>query len=142
MKFINRTQETSFLKSEFSNNNASLIIIYGKRRVGKTELIKHFCKNKNYIYFLGRQVGNKDNLQQLSETCATKFKQPLLENQPFKSWDDFFNFLIRNTKKKTIIAFDEYPYFVSSQPGLSSIFQQYWDEKLKRNKNIKLILCG
>ncbi|MBU1088994.1 ATP-binding protein, partial [Patescibacteria group bacterium] len=92
--------------------------------------------------FLGRQVGNKDNLQQLSETCATKFKQPLLENQPFKSWDDFFNFLIRNTKKKTIIAFDEYPYFVSSQPGLSSIFQQYWDEKLKRNKNIKLILCG
>jgi len=62
MKFINRTSEISFIQKEVDASKSSFIIIYGKRRIGKTELIKESAKNRKLLYFLGRQVNNKDNL--------------------------------------------------------------------------------
>jgi AAA+ ATPase superfamily predicted ATPase len=142
MKFINRVKELSFLGNEFSAPRASLVVIYGKRRIGKTELIKESAKNKKFLYFLGRQVNDKDNLGQVSQVCASFFNEPLLIGQPFQNWDQFFLYLSTHLKENTLIVFDEYPYFVSAKPGLSSIFQKWWDESLKAIPFIKLIICG
>ena len=142
MKFINRTNELSFINKEFNAKDSSFIIIYGKRRVGKTELIKESGKNKKFLYFLGRQVNNKDNLEQISQICSIFFKEPMLIGQPFLNWDQFFSYLASHLKENTQIVFDEYPYFVSAQPGLSTIFQKWWDESLKKIPYCKFIICG
>ncbi|PIV62281.1 ATP-binding protein [Candidatus Roizmanbacteria bacterium CG_4_9_14_0_8_um_filter_34_12] len=142
MKFINRTSEISFIQKEVDASKSSFIIIYGKRRIGKTELIKESAKNRKLLYFLGRQVNNKDNLDQLSKTCSVFFNEPILIGQPFLNWDQFFSFLAVRLNKNTLIVFDEYPYFVSAQPGLSTIFQKWWDESLKKISFCKFILCG
>ncbi len=142
MKFINRTSELIFLDKEFSAKKSSFIIIYGKRRIGKTELIKESAKNKKLLYFLGRQVNNKDNLEQISRICSVFFNELILTGQPFLNWDQFFSYLISHLTENTFIVFDEYPYFVSSQSGLSTIFQKWWDESLKKVPFCKLIVCG
>lgn len=142
MKFINRIKELSFIDKEYNAKKPSFIVIYGKRRVGKTELIKESGKNKNFLYFLGRQVNNKDNLEQISQTCSIFFKEPILIGQPFLNWDQFFSYLASHLKKNTQIVFDEYPYFVAAQTGLSTIFQKWWDETLKKIPYCKLIVCG
>jgi len=142
MKFINRAKELSFIEKEYKANRSSFIVVYGKRRVGKTELIKESGKNKKFLYFLGRQVNNKDNLEQISQTCSVFFKEPMLIGQPFLNWDQFFLYLASHLNKNTQIVFDEYPYFVSAQPGLSTIFQKWWDESLKKIPYCKLIVCG
>lgn len=85
MKFINRTNELSFIQKEFSAEKSSFVIIYGKRRIGKTELIKESAKNKKFLYFLGRQINNKDNLDQISRVCSVFFNEPVLSGQPFLS---------------------------------------------------------
>jgi len=142
MKFINRTKETTFIQKEFDSSRSSFLIVYGKRRIGKTELIKESAKNKKFLYFLGRQVNNKDNLDQISQACAGFFDEPMLVGQPFLNWDQFFSYLTSHLIENTLIAFDEYPYFVSAQPGLSTIFQKWWDESLKKIPFCKLIVCG
>lgn len=142
MKFINRTSELSFIQKEFAASKSSFIIVYGKRRIGKTELIKESAKNKKCLYFLGRQVNNKDNLDQISRICSGFFNEPLLAGQPFLNWDQFFSYLTSHLTENTLIVFDEYPYFVSAQPGLSTIFQRWWDESLKKIPYCKLIVCG
>lgn len=142
MKFINRTNEIGFIQKEFTASKSSFVIIYGKRRIGKTELIKESGKNKKLLYFLGRQVNNKDNLEQISRTCSVFFKESLLIGQPFLNWDQFFSYLVLHLTENTLIVFDEYPYFVSAQPGLSTIFQKWWDESLKKIPFCKLIVCG
>ena len=142
MKFIDRNSELSFIKQEFNASKASFVVIYGKRRIGKTELIKESAKNNKLLYFLGRQVNDKDNLDQISQTCASFFNETLLIGQPFNNWDQFFSYLATHLKENTFIVFDEYPYFVSAKPGLSSIFQKWWDESLKKIPFCKLIICG
>lgn len=142
MKFINRIKELSFIDKEYNAKKSSFIVIYGKRRVGKTELIKESGKNKEFLYFLGRQVNNKDNLEQISQICSVFFKEPILIGQPFLNWDQFFSYLASHLNKNTQIVFDEYPYFVSAQTGLSTIFQKWWDESLKKTPYCKLIVCG
>ena len=142
MKFVNRTNELSFIDKEYNAKKSSFIVIYGKRRIGKTELIKESGKNKKFLYFLGRQVNNKDNLEQISQICSVFFKEPMLIGQPFLNWDQLFLYLASHLNKNTLVVFDEYPYFVSAQPGLSTIFQKWWDESLKKIPFCKLIVCG
>lgn len=142
MKFINRISELFFIDREFRISQPSFIVVYGKRRIGKTELIKESAKNKKLLYFLGRQVNDKDNLDQISQTCASFFNESLLIEQPFTNWDQFFMYLTGHLKENTLIVFDEYPYFVSAKQGLSSIFQKWWDESLKKIPFCKLIICG
>lgn len=142
MKFINRSNELAFIQKEFTSTKSSFIIIYGKRRIGKTELIKESAKNKKLLYFLGRQVNNKDNLDQISQTCSIFFHEPMLMGQPFLNWDQFFSYVTLHLHENTLIVFDEYPYFVSAQPGLSTILQKWWDETLKKIPYCKLIACG
>ena len=142
MKFVNRFSEIKYLHKEWQGKKSALIVIYGRRRIGKTELIKEFIKDKEYLYFLGRKVSEKDNLQFLTLALSQKYKDSFLEKQPFFSWDSFFEYLLNKVRKKTVIVFDEFPYFVSATKGLSSIFQYWWDNKLKDNPHLFLILCG
>ena len=141
-KFINREKELQWLEELYKKQGAQFVIIYGRRRVGKTELIKKFIKNKKNLYYLASKGNETEQLFYLSEKCSDIFKEPYLKDNPFKEWRSFFKYLLSKTgKKKLVLVIDEFPFLISSNNAIPSIIQKYWDEELSR-KNIFLVLLG
>lgn len=140
-RFIDREIELEFLNERWQSSNSQLIIIYGKRRIGKTELIKEFIKNKSSIYFICDRTTEKENLKNLGRIAGRKFNNLILVENGFNDWYQFFNFLKESLKERIVIAIDEFPYLYSSNTAISSIFQKGWDENLK-DLPIFLIICG
>jgi AAA+ ATPase superfamily predicted ATPase len=140
--FIDREYELNALKERYGSDKAEFIPIYGRRRVGKSELIKHFMNGKKGIYLLGKTISEKEILKTFSSRIAEEFKDEALEKNPFTNWEALLTYLNEKAKKqRMIVAFDEYPYLVKNNGALSSIFQTEWDERIK-NSNMFLILSG
>jgi AAA+ ATPase superfamily predicted ATPase len=140
MIFVNRKKELKALNDWWRVKLPQLIIIYGKRRVGKTELIKQFIKDKPAVYFLADKVGEKDNLKALSKSIGSFLKDSLLEKNGFGDWYDLFAYL-KAKPERFILVIDEFPYLVETNKAISSVFQKGWDEYLK-DAGLFLILSG
>src|SRR3989339_240589 len=142
MSFINREQELKMLNEKWQSNIAQFFIIYGKRRVGKTELIKQFIKDKPALYFLADKRTTADQLRELGQIVGNYFKDEILISNGFSDWLEVFLYLKTKTiTEPLILAIDEYPYLVENDKSTSSLFQKGWDEYLKNTK-IFLILSG
>ena len=142
MLFINREQELKMLNKKWRSKTAELFIIYGKRRVGKTELIKQFIKDKPAVYFLADKRTTGDQLQEFGQVVGTHFKDEILIKNGFGNWLEAFSYLkIKTVNKPLVLAIDEYPYLTENDKSTSSLFQKGWDEYLKNTK-IFLILSG
>ncbi len=142
MKFINREKELNNLNQAWKSKKAQFFIIYGKRRVGKTELIKQFTKNKSGIYYLADKRTSKEQLKELGQIVGEYYKDEILKNNGFSDWLEFFSYIKNKSKKEPlVIAIDEYPYLVENNKEISSLFQKAWDNYLKDTK-VFLILCG
>lgn len=140
-KFINREDELKFLTKKWLEKKSNFVVIYGKRRVGKTELIKQFIKSKNAIYFLADKRTTKDQLRELGLLFGEHFHDELLAKNGFNEWLEVFIYLKKNIKKPFIFAVDEYPYLIETDKATSSVFQKGWDQYLK-DCPIMLILSG
>ena len=142
MPFINREQELKVLNEKWQSSIAQFFIIYGKRRVGKTELIKQFIKDKPAIYFLADKRTTAEQLRELGQIVGNYFKDAILIKNGFGDWIEAFSYLkTKTTTKPLILAIDEYPYLTENDKSTSSLFQKGWDEYLKNTK-IFLILSG
>ncbi len=142
MKLINRTEELKVLEGYWKEGTSShLVIIYGKRRVGKTTLIHGFAQGKPVIYFLADKTTERENLKQLGKRVGEFFQDPLLVKNGFHDWYEVFEYLKLHVKERIIFALDEFPYLVETNKAISSIFQKGWDETLKK-LSVVMILCG
>lgn len=141
MRFINRENELIDLKKRWHSGKPELFIIYGKRRVGKTELIKQFIKDKPAVYFLADKRTMADQLRELARLMAEAFGDTLLLKQGFGEWLDVFQYLQRNAKERFVLVVDEFPYLAEVEKSISSVFQKGWDEYL-RATNMMLVLMG
>lgn len=137
--FINRGRELEFLNNSFSEKKSHFIVIYGKRRVGKTELVKQFFKNIPHIYFLADKAPEKEQLRLLSEKVGLLFKDEFLLSRGFGNWYEFFKYV--KGKGRVVIAIDEFPFLIEANKAIPSIFQKGWDEDL-RNSEIFFVLLG
>lgn len=140
-KFINRKIELDSLNKKWQENKSHLIIVYGKRRVGKTELIKQFIKNKPSVYFLADKTTSAEQLKELGWLMGSHFHDSILKQQGFPSWIEVFKYLKEKTSAPFVFVVDEYPYLVEADKSTSSIFQKGWDEYLKNSK-VFMILSG
>ena len=140
MKFVDRNWELEFLEKKYRENKTQLVVIYGKRRVGKTELIKQFSKGKPHIYFLADKTSEHDQLKDLSQKVASFFKDSFLKERGFENWLQVFSYL-KEKGDPLIFTVDEFPYLVDANRAISSVFQKGWDEYLK-DFNVFLILSG
>lgn len=138
-KFINRKEELNNLDRLWQRNKAEFVVIYGRRRVGKTELIKQFIKDKPSIYYFARLESEKDQLDRISATFSEFFSDLVIKKSPLTSWDAVFEYMYQKNER-FVLVFDEFPNIVQSQ-GILSMIQEYWDEKLKNSK-IFMIFCG
>jgi AAA+ ATPase superfamily predicted ATPase len=140
MGFVDREKELAFLEGKWEEKRAQLIILWGKRRVGKTELIKRFVRDKPHIYFLSESSHESEQLKRFSHVVGQFFKEPLLETRGFGGWEESFKYL-KDKNQRFVLVIDEFPYLIQSNPAMPSLFQKAWDEYWSKS-SIYLILLG
>lgn len=141
--FIGRDRELAMLNREYSRNAYGCIVLYGRRRVGKTALINEFCKDKPAIVFSALKGGERDNLRELSRVISEY--QYGLDHEIAASFSDFRSALaaISRLAKGSHIVFciDELPYLAVSIPSALSMLQHFLDSEAKEKK-LFIILSG
>ena len=146
-KFIDRKEEIEILEKSYSKSEGNLFIIYGRRRVGKTELINRFI-NRRGIYFLATNEGDRENIRDFQRIISEFIGDSSLMSGQFQDWYSLFSMIVGNNsfqKKcsefKFIIAIDEFPYLIEANRSIPTIFQKIYDLLLRR-MNVMLILSG
>lgn len=141
-RFVDREQEMETLQSEYERNSSALVVLYGRRRVGKTTLISEFIKDKKALFFLASEETESQNRKAFKEKTAEFIDSDLLRNADVKTWDVLFK-AIADTRfdSKPVIVMDEFQYLGKANSAFPSIFQRIWEELLK-DRNIMVILCG
>lgn len=141
--FINREKELKQLQTLYNKEHGGLAIVYGRRRLGKTRLLKEFSGIGRHCYFMADKAGEPSSRQSLAMAMAESLNEPLLQTANFTTWYDLFEAFdkFRPADEKFILILDEYQYLCQVQPAFSSYIQKYWDEKWQHS-NIILILCG
>ncbi len=140
--FINREERLKLLNSEYSENGFKFTIVYGRRRIGKTALIKEYIKDKNGIYFLITLESLPILIKRFKTIIAEYFKDDFLNNIEITDIKDLFIYLAKQKlNKKLIIVIDEFQYLSKLDNSIPSQFQYIVDEILQ-DSNIHLILCG
>jgi len=140
-RFVNREKELEFLEECYRKEGSSLIIIYGRRRIGKTELIKKFVEDKKFVYYLCEKSSIQKNLENFKEILAEKLNKEWLKQIRVNDFESLFKAIEKEIQEKMVIVFDEFPYLIELDRGIVSQFQKIWDEILSKKK-IMLILCG
>lgn len=141
MQFIGRKTELAALEEEY-RRDGSLVVIYGRRRVGKTTLIKEFIKDKKAFYYLATKEVEKLAMRRFAGVLSRGMDKPSLQRTGFSDWLDLFAVVADyEPREKKVIVIDELPYLCKTNPAFPSILQNAWDELLK-DSNCMLILCG
>ena len=141
MDFIGRTSELATLNAELERGSG-FVVIYGRRRVGKTTLIKEFIKDKRAFYFLATTESEAQSMKRFAGVLSRTTKNPMLSKVTFTDWLDLFQVVADDhPDEKKVLVIDEFPYLVKTNPDFPSILQNAWDEVLK-DHNVMLILCG
>ena len=138
--FADRESELSLLNSEVDRRGSSFVIIYGRRRIGKTTLIREFTRPRDSLYFLATEEGAEQNLKYFQQTAYEKTGLNILRPENAVTWEDIFEQL-SSSPERAIIVIDEYQYLPMTSPGFSSKLQRIWDNTFKAS-NKMLILCG
>ncbi len=137
--FVNRNSELETLNKEYQRKGSSFTVIYGRRRVGKTTLLKEFIRDKESIYYYATEVNITMQLKSFTKDILNSLG---FSNIAFDSFEDALIFLAKNlSSKKLILIIDEYQNLAKIDKSFSSMLQKVWDLYLKES-NIYLILCG
>lgn len=139
--FIGRERELKALNKLYSSNKFEFAVIYGRRRIGKTELIKQFLGDKKAIYFMGIESNAKLNLENFSKSIL-EFNTGIRADTSFSNFQAALEYAFQLAENdRIILAIDEYPYVARSSKSLASTLQLLID-KYKDTSKLMLILCG
>lgn len=142
MLFIGRESELQFLNDAYESDKAEFIVLYGRRRVGKTELLNEFCKDKDAIFYTCREYTDTVQLKSFTEKVKTYNISALDFVDSFSSWEHAFSsVMMLPTDKKKLLIIDEFPYACKANESIPSVLQVLWDERL-RHENVMIVLCG
>lgn len=141
-RFVDREEELETLQNEYGRDGSALVILYGRRRVGKTTLISEFIKDKKALFFLASEESEAQNRNAFREKTAEFLGSDLLRSADVKNWDVLFKAIMdADFPQKPVIVLDEFQYLGKADPAFPSVFQRIWEEILK-NKPVMVILCG
>ena len=161
-KIVGRESELASLRTRFESSKSELVVIYGRRRVGKSAIIHQFLQSLNsspkstalvsaksnrartLAFEALEGQGTPDQLTHFSGRLKQQIPHALPKNARFESWDEAFDFLtlyISQQDAKTVIVFDEFQWMAAGQSKLVALIKYYWDNHWK-NQKVMLILCG
>ena len=140
--FIGREKELAFLEKQWASPRGRMVFLYGRRRIGKTETLKAFCKDKDAIFFTASEQNAETLKRDLSRLLLATGMPASQYIETFEDWKTLFESLptIPSSGKKLLII-DEFPYLVKADSSIASILQAVWDNALK-DENIMLVFCG
>ena len=136
MKFVDRIDETARLKDALAREKSSLVVLYGRRRLGKSTLIKRVLSDTD-VYFLADRSESQHQRILLAKVIAQVF--PDFDKLTYPDWESIFRAVNYRTDKRFTLCLEEFPYIVEQSPELPSVLQKLVDEKLLK---YNLVLCG
>ena len=140
--FVDREEELEFLENEYQREGASLVILYGRRRVGKTALAVKFMQQKPSLYYLITEESEQQNRRSFQQMAAEFCQNDLLANADITDLMLIFKALFQTQREeKLLLVLDEFQYLGKANPAFPSIFQKLWDTYLKE-QNVMVILSG
>lgn len=151
MKIIGRIQEISELQRLYEARTPELVAVYGRRRIGKTFLIREFFKNKFAFYHTGvspLEITGKDlQKRQLEEFYITLREYGLRDAICPSSWPEAFRLLRqllekKSSNKRQVVFLDELPWMDTPRSGFITAFEHFWNGWASSQPNIMLIVCG
>ncbi len=139
--FVGRTRELDALRSAYDAPTGQLVLLYGRRRIGKTYLLQKFSEDRRAIFYQATRQAEADELAAFTRQCEL-----LLGAMPpgyaFPNWETALEYLDgRAGAERLVVILDEFPYLCESTAGLASIVQRWWDRR-GRTSRIMLVLCG
>ncbi len=141
-KFIDRDAELSLLEKEWRGHGGKLLVLYGRRRVGKTRLLAEFVQGKDGVFYIASDSSPQVQIEELKTRVADFLNDALLRDLELKNWEQFFEYLTRNLpSKRFYLILDEFSYLVKSDRTIISVLQRVWDRVLSNSK-VFLVLCG
>ena len=145
---VGRTREIDLLKKSYKSKTAQFIAIYGRRRIGKTYLVRQlFDKEKNYFELMGmKNVPLKTQLKNFTKCFSDKYFDGISLSTP-NSWIESFTLLTSQLQKipkqeKIILFFDELPWLSSRKSGFMEALDYFWNKEWSKYSNLTLITCG
>jgi AAA+ ATPase superfamily predicted ATPase len=140
--FFDRDREIAQLERWWVEDRPEMITVYGRRQVGKTELLVRFLDGKPTIYFYADRQLLVDHLRAFTEQVLTLTDDPVLHLQPFSSWEVALTYVLRLAAARRIaIVIDEFSYAVDADPALPSVIQRLWDGVRRADSRAFVILC-
>ena len=145
--FVDRGPELGFLKERLGSNEPEFVVIYGRRRVGKTKLVLEFLREERGIYLLATEEGDRENIRAFATEFGKLLGDDGFSKATYPDWSSLFDSLCNHaafTKErdeKTIIVIDEFPFLIRGNRAVPSIFQKIWEQVLER-RNVMLVLLG
>ena len=146
--FVGRENELRLLEDAYRSAKDELVVLYGRRRIGKSRLVRHFAGGKASFYSFEALEGEPTHrqIQHFSRQLGKQVDDPILESVRFENWEQVFTYLTgklftRKSRAKKILFLDELPWMAAGRSRLVSLLKYYWDNHWK-GRNAMLILCG
>lgn len=143
MDFLNRTEELAALQDVWDSPEAQYFVLWGRRRVGKTELLNHFVDGKRAFYFEASDTTEVSQLRTLSDELARASRNPLLAAQPVTTWEAALAAIeqFAATGERTVVVLDEFQFLAARQPALETLLNTWW-RTTGRDLPLVLIIAG
>ena len=147
--FIGRMKELRLLEEAYNSHICELVVVYGRRRIGKSSLVREFTQNKTQVYSFEAIEGENTvgQIRYFTQSLKKQLNDPILDSLVFKNWDSVFTYITdkvfvkQKSKKKKVLFLDELQWMAAGRKQLVSLIKYYWDNFWKHN-NVMLILCG
>lgn len=142
---IGRKQEIYELNNDYDRNESSLVVIYGRRRIGKSSLVEYYANKKPFLSFEALEgIAKPKQIEHFISQLNVQIEDEFLSQMKFTKWDEVFRYLtekLKQSKKKHVLFFDEFQWMAANQSSLVSLLKFFWDTEWKK-LNVQLILCG
>lgn len=142
-ELINRQSELAALREVAERPGGQLMVVWGRRRTGKTFLLQAFVAGRRAIYYAATQQSAHVELAAYTDTVrAALGDDGLPAGYAFPDWSAALDFVtLRAGHQRLVVVLDEFPYLAASTPGLESVVQRWWDQR-GRTSSVMLLLCG
>jgi AAA+ ATPase superfamily predicted ATPase len=141
--FIGRKQELKFFEDKYNAPGGQLVVLYGRRRIGKTETLHQFCEGKPHVFYACRELSDSKQHAAFAERMLKSGIPASKYSSAFGNWESVFESILElpTDGKKKLLIIDEFPYMVKGNASIPSILQILWDENFKDN-DVMIVLCG
>lgn len=136
--FIGRETELKFLNDKYAADDGQLIVLYGRRRVGKTETLREFCKDKPHVFYSCTQTTDKVQLRNFSSRLLKEDISARKYISEFEDWESAFRAVLNLPygDNKKLLVIDEFSYMCKGDASIPSILQNLWDAELCHSEEI------